>query len=149
LTGVMREDWSENLLAELRVARMDERTAISVGALALIAALLVVAYLLRWLRLRETKRRMGECLARYFNGDLPLGQLAQRAREIASRRFMGSPECQALVQAAFQRSAEAKLAGKAHSLQIEKQLLTALADVKSEFGLPDRFRSEGWRAGRE
>jgi hypothetical protein len=28
-------------------------------------------------------------------------------------------------------------------------LLAALADVKSEFGLPDRYRSEGWRAGRE
>jgi hypothetical protein len=128
---------------------MDERTAINVGAPALIAALLVVAYLIRWFRLRETKRRMGEFLARYFNGDLPLDQLAQRARDIASRRFMGSPECQALVQAAFQRSAEAKLAGKAHSLQIEKQLLNALADVKSEFGLPDRFQNEGWKAGRE
>jgi hypothetical protein len=128
---------------------MDERSAVIAGAAALIVALLVVAYFIRWLRLRETKRRMGECLARYFNGDLPLDQLAQRAREIASWRFMGSPECQALVQAAFQRSAEAKLAGKAYSLQIEKQLLIALADVKTEFGLPDRFRSEGWRAGRE
>ena len=62
---------------------------------------------------------------------------------------MGSPECQALVQAAFHRAAEAKLVGRPHSLEIEKQLLTALADVKSEFGLPDRYRSEGWRAGRE
>jgi hypothetical protein len=83
---------------------MDERTAINVGTLALIAALLVVSYLIRWHRLRETKRRMEECLARYFNGDLPLDELS---------------------------------------------LLTALADVKTEFGLPDRFRSEGWRAGRE
>ena len=128
---------------------MDERTAINVCAAALIVSLLVVAYLIRRHRLRETKRRMGECLARYFNGDLPLDQLAQRARELASWRFMGSPECQALVHATFQRSADAKLAGKAHSLQIEKQLLTALAHVKTEFGLPDRFRSEGWRAGRE
>jgi hypothetical protein len=128
---------------------MDERTAINVGVAALIVVLLVAAYIIRWLRLRETKRRMGEFLAGYFNGDLPIDQLARRAREVASRRFMGSPECQALVQAAFQRSAEAKLAGKAHSLEIERQLLNALADVKSEFGLPDRYRSEGWRAGRE
>jgi len=128
---------------------MDERIAINVGAAALIAALLVAAYIVHWLRLRETKRWMGECLAKYFNGDLPVDQLDQRAREVASRRFMGSPECQALVQAAFQRAAEAKLAGKAHSLEIEKQLLAALANVKSEFGLPDRYRSEGWRAGRE
>ena len=95
------------------------------GVAALIAALLVVAYLIRRIWLRETKRRIRESLTGYFNGDLPLDRLAQLAREIASRRFMGSPECQALVQAAFQRSAEAKLAGKAHSLEIEKQLLFA------------------------
>jgi hypothetical protein len=122
---------------------MDERTPINVGVAALIAAVI------RWFRLRAAKQRMGEFLASYFNGDLPLDQLAARAREIAGRRFMGSPACQALVQAAFQRSAEAKLAGRAHSLEIERQLLTALADVKFEFGLPERYRSEGWRAGRE
>ena len=128
---------------------MDERTSVNVGVAALIVVLLVAAYIIRWLRLRQTKQLMGECLTGYFNGDLPLDQLARRAQEVANRRFMGSPECQALVQAAFQRSAEAKLAGKAHSLEIERQLLNALADVKSEFGLPDRYRSEGWRAGRE
>jgi hypothetical protein len=128
---------------------MDERAVINVGAAVLVAALLVAAYVIRWLRLRETKRRMGELLANYFNGDLPFDELARRAQEVASRSFLGSPECQALVQAAFQRSAEAKLAGKAHSLEIERKLLTALADVKSEFGLPDRYRSEGWRVGRE
>ncbi len=128
---------------------MDERTLINVGAAVVIAALLVVAYVIRRLRVRETKRRMGECLAGYFRGDLPLDQLARRARDIASRRFMGSPEFQALVQAAFQRSTEAKLAGKAHSLEIERQLLSALADVKLEFGLPDRYQNEGWKAGRE
>jgi hypothetical protein len=137
------------LFAELRTARMDERTAINVGAAALVAALLVVAYVIRWFRLRQTKRRMGEFLAGYFDGDLPFDQLARRAREAASRSFLGSPECQALVQAAFQRSAEAKLAGKAYSLETERKLLTALADVKSEFGLPDRYVSEGWKAGRE
>jgi hypothetical protein len=128
---------------------MDERTVINVGAAALVAALLVAAYVIRWLRLRQTKQRMRECLAGYFNGDLPLDQLARRAQEIASRRFTGSPECQALVQAAFQRSAQAKLAGQAHSLEIEKQLLTALAEVRSEFGLPERYQNEGWKAGRE
>jgi hypothetical protein len=92
---------------------------------------------------------MEQFLAEYFNGDLPLDQLARRAREVASRSFIGSRDCQALVQAAFQRSAEAKLASKTYSLEIEKQLLAALADVRSEFGLPERYRSEGWRAGRE
>jgi hypothetical protein len=128
---------------------MDPRTATNVGAEALVVALLVAIYVIRWLRLRQTKRRMGEFLTGYFNGDLPLDQLVRRAREVASARFMGSAECQALVQAAFQRSAEAKLPGAAHSLEVEKQLLAALADVRSEFGLPDRYRSEGWRAGRE
>jgi hypothetical protein len=128
---------------------MDERTVMKVGAAALIAALLGAAYAIRWIRLRQTKRRMAECLTAYFNGDLPLDQLARRARDVASRRFMGSPECQALVQAAFQRSAEAKLPGTAHSLEIEKKLLTALAAVRFEFGLPDRYQSEGWKAGRE
>lgn len=128
---------------------MDDRIAINIGAAALVAALLVAAYLIRWLRLRQTKRRMAEFVTAYFNGDLPLDQLARRAQKVASRRFIGGPECQALVQAAFQRSAEANLAGKAHSLEIENQLLNALANVKSEFGLPDRYRNEGWRAGRE
>jgi hypothetical protein len=128
---------------------MEERTVINIGVAALIVALLVAAYLIRWLRVRQAKQRMRECLAGYFDGGLPLDQLARRAQEIANRRFMGSPECQTLVQAAFQRSAEAKLAGKAHSLEAEKNLLTALAEVKSEFGLPDRYQNEGWRAGRE
>ncbi len=128
---------------------MDEATAIKIGVAALIAALLIVVYVVRGLRLRATNRRMGEFLAGYFNGDLPLDQLASRAREVASRRFMGSPECQALVQSAFQRAAEAKLAGKSHSLEVEKRLLTALADLRSEFGLPERYKNEGWKAGRE
>ncbi|HEY1863578.1 MAG TPA: hypothetical protein VGG77_07805 [Roseiarcus sp.] len=128
---------------------MDKRIAINLGVAALVAALLVAAYIIHWLRLRQTKQRMEEFLAQYFNGDLPLDQLARRAREVASRSFIGSRDCQALVQAAFQRSVEAKLAGKAYSLVIEKQLLAALADVRSEFGLPERYRSEGWRAGRE
>jgi hypothetical protein len=105
---------------------MDENTAINVGAAALVAALLVIAYIARWLRLRATKRRMREFLAGYFNSDLPFDQLARRAREVASRSFLGSLECQVLVQAAFQGAAEAKLAGKAYSLEIEWQLLAAL-----------------------
>jgi hypothetical protein len=120
---------------------MDERSVVIAGvAAAIIAALLIVAYLIRW---------MGECLAQYFSGDLPLDRLAQLTQETASRRFMGSPECQALVQSAFHRAAEAKLFGNAPSLKTEKQLLAALADVKSEFGLPERYRNDSWRAGRE
>jgi hypothetical protein len=128
---------------------MEKSIAINLGVATLVAALIVAAYIINRLRLRQTKQRMEQFLAEYFNGDLPLDQLARRAREVASRSFIGSRDCQALVQAAFQRSAEAKLASKTYSLEIEKQLLAALADVRSEFGLPERYRSEGWRAGRE
>jgi hypothetical protein len=128
---------------------MDGNAAIKVGVAVLIAALFIAAYVIRGVRRRATKRRMAESLAGYFNGDLPFDQLARRVREVASGSFLGSPECQALVQRAFQHSAEAKLTGEAHSLETEKQLLTALANVKSEFGLTDRYRNEGWRAGRE
>jgi len=145
----MRECGFESLIVEFRRARIDERTAVTVRAAALIAALAIVAYVVRRVRLRETKRRIGEFLSGYFNGDLPLDQLARRAREVASRGFLGGPECQALVHAAFQRAAEAKLVGKAYSLEVEKKLLAALAAVRAEFGLPERYQNEGWKAGRE
>lgn len=128
---------------------MDERIAINVGAAALIAAVVVIAYLVRWARLRQAQRRMAEIVAGYFNGDVPLDQLIGRARQVASRSFIGSSECQAIVQAAFHRAAEVKLAGAAYSLEAEKKLLNALADVRTEFGLPERYLNEGWRAGRE
>jgi hypothetical protein len=128
---------------------MDETIAARLGFAAFVAVAVIVFYVIRGLRLRAVRRRIGECLAGYFSGDLALDQFAQRAREAASRRFMGSPECQALVQAAFQRAAEAKLAGREHSLDVEKRLLGALAAVREEFGLPERYRNEGWKAGRE
>jgi hypothetical protein len=127
---------------------MERGAAVSVVFGLVVVAAAVAFFAVRFSRLRA-KRALSDLLARYFNGDLPLDQLVRRAQEVASRRFTGSPECQALVQAAFQRSAEAKLTDKAHSLEIEKKLLTALADVRSEFGLPERYQSEGWKAGRE
>jgi len=110
---------------------------------------LIAAYVVRRLSVRKAERRMSEIVTAYFNGDLPLDELARRSRELASWSFIGGPQCQALVQAAFQRAAETKLAGAAASLDVEKKLMNALADLKSEFGLPERYKSEGWRAGRE
>ena len=126
---------------------MDERIATGVAALVLV--FLIAAYVVRRLSVRKAERRMSEIVTAYFNGDLPLDELARRSRELASWSFIGGPQCQALVQAAFQRAAETKLAGAAASLDVEKKLLNALADLKSEFGLPERYKSEGWRAGRE
>ncbi len=126
---------------------MDDAMMIKYGVGAFIAALLVAAYVFRRLRLRQTMRRTSEVLAGYFNGELPLDQVARRAREVASRRFTGSPEFQALVQAAFQRAADTKPAP--YSLEVERKLLNALAALKLEFGLPDRYQNEGWKPGRE
>lgn len=93
---------------------MDQGTAVKVGVAAMVAVVLFVGYVVRGSRLRETKRRIREYLAEYFNGDVTLDQLIRRSREGASPSFMGSPECQALVQAAFQRAPEAKLAREGH-----------------------------------
>jgi hypothetical protein len=128
---------------------MDETTPIKIGVAALFAALLIIFYVLRRLRIQQSRRRVGGIFARYFEGDMPLDQLAREAHGAASGRFLGSSECQALVQAAFQRAAEAKLADGTHSLEAEKRLLMALAAAKSEFGLPERYQSEGWKSGRE
>ena|SRR5271166_5471947 len=127
---------------------MDDQTTIKLGVAAAIAVLLAVAvYVFRKLRLRQTTRRASEVVARYFNGELPLDEVARRAPEVASRRFTGSPEFQALVQTAFQRAAETRLVP--YSLEVEKTLLRALAALKLEFGLPDRYQNEGWKPGRE
>ena len=126
---------------------MDDATAIKYEVVALIAALLIAGYVFRRLRLGQTTRRASEVLARYFNGELTLDQVVREAPEVASRSFTGRPEFQALVQAAFQRAAETRLAP--YSLEIEKNLLGTLAALKLEFGLPDRYQNEGWKAGRE
>jgi hypothetical protein len=123
---------------------MDERSVLIAGVAALIAALLVVAYFIRRLRLRETKRRMGNVSRGISTATPSIGSPGLRERSRADASWGAPTECQALVQAAFDRAAEAKLFGKAHSLEIEKHLLATLAEVKSEFGLPDRF---GVRAG--
>ena len=126
---------------------MDERIAI--GAAALILVFLIAAYVVHRLSVRKAERGMSEIVTGYFNGDLPLEEPARRSRELASRDFVGGAQCQALVQAAFHRATETKLAGAGASLDVEKKHLKALADLKSEFGLPERYQSEGWRAGRE
>jgi hypothetical protein len=36
-----------------------------------------------------------------------------------------------------------------HTAQDEAKLLRQFAALKTEFGLTDRYRIEGWRAGRE
>ena len=51
--------------------------------------------------------------------------------------------------AAFQRAADAHLAHYPHTKEDESKLLRSLAALKEEFGLPDLYRTEVWRPGRE
>ena len=123
-------------------------TIIGIGGAILIAIFLSIYRAYRR-RLVRTKGLMTELLNRYFDGDLPAGQVGQRAGEIASRRFLHGAEFHSLAISAFQRAAAAKLAHQAHSIEDESNLLRLLAALKREFGLTDRYQIEGWRAGRE
>ena len=51
--------------------------------------------------------------------------------------------------AAFQRAAAARLAHYQHTVVDENKLLRSLAALKGELGLPDLYRIEAWRPGRE
>jgi hypothetical protein len=113
---------------------------------AVVAAALLCLY---WQHHRNRmKRLIGELLKSYFEERMAVEHVGQRAREITSRRFLGGPEFFALTHAAFQQAADAKLA-QGFSYEIEQRLMHLSAALNSEFGLPDRYRIEGWRAGRE
>ena len=115
---------------------------------AIFAVALICLYLVYRHRQLRAIRQTGDLLHEYFRSAMPADQLGQRTREIASRQFIASNEFYSLVTTAFQ-SAAAKLGQQTHSLQDERILLKLLADLKTEFGLTDRYRIEGWRAGRE
>jgi len=127
---------------------MERGAAVSVVFGLVVVAAAVVFLAVRFSRLRAG-RVLSELLAEYFRGGMPAGQLGRRAREAAGRGFIGSPEFQSLAVAAFQRAANERLIGKPHTIKDEAELLGMLAAVKAEFGLPDRYQIEGWRAGRE
>jgi len=129
---------------------MDSDTIISIVQAVLLAAILLFIYLAyRHRRLRAKRVKMMDLLRRYFDGDVPAGQLGPRTRSIANRHFIQSPEFYSLAIAAFQGAADARLAPEHHSSEDERKLLGQLAALKTEFGLTDRYQIEGWRAGRE
>ena len=123
-------------------------TMIAVGVILAVAAGIAVWLVRRRGELR-TQQQVRALLADYFNGDMSVEQLSRRSRDIASRRFLSSPEVQAMAWAAFQHAADAKSAALAQSGAEADRLMRALGELKKEFGLPDRYRNEGWRAGRE
>jgi hypothetical protein len=123
-------------------------TMIAVGVILVVAAGIAVWLVRRRGQLRA-QQKVRALLADYFNGDMSVEQLSRRSRDIASRRFLSSPEVQAIAWAAFQHAADAKSDALAHSGAEADRLMRALGELKKEFGLPDRYRNEGWRAGRE
>lgn len=90
-----------------------------------------------------------DLLENYFQGRLPADRLGERIREIAGRYCMRDTVLYPLVITAFQHTVDEKLAAPAHSHEEETRLLGLLAALKKELGLPDRYRIEAWRAGRE
>jgi hypothetical protein len=50
---------------------------------------------------------------------------------------------------AFQSAVDASLTRSTHSKQGERKLLGAMAALKNEFGLTDRYQVEAWRPWRE
>ncbi len=127
---------------------------IGVAGLALAAAFILI-WLVYWQRRIRTRRLVEGILGEYFNSDMPPDQLGRRSRDVASRRFLLSPEFYSLAVAAYQSAFDAKFPKYARSqdanharLEDDSRLMRRLAALKKEFGLTDRYRFEG-RPGRE
>jgi len=123
---------------------MDRVTAIVWGLVALGAIFVIVVY---WNRRLRTARRIDDLLEEYFQGRMPVGQLGQRARAIASREFFGGSTFFSLAASAFQHATDVKRAKQANSKQ-EEEVMRLFGDLKREFGVPDRYKLER-RPGRE
>ena len=124
---------------------MDRVTASVWGLVALGA--IVGFVIIFWNRRLRTARRIDDLLRQYFQGRMPVGQLGQRARAIASRGFFGGPTFLSLAASAFQHAIDVKRAKQANSKE-EDELMRLFGDLKREFGVPERYRLEE-RPGRE
>ena len=126
---------------------MDRVTVVIIVLAVLVVGSAAVYFL--WNRRRRAKRLTMELLKGYFQGDIDARQFARRMRESGDYGFTGGAEFYALVTGAFQRAADAQLAHHSHTKEDESKLLRSLAALKEEFGLPDCYRIEPWRPGRE
>jgi hypothetical protein len=90
-----------------------------------------------------------DLLRSYFKDDMPANQLGRRTREIVSEHFTYSDEFYSLVVSAFQTAVDATFAQQPYTEQAERKLLSAMAALKREFGLTDRYQLEAWRPWRE
>ena len=125
-----------------------DRVTVVIVVLAALAVGSAAVYFL-WGRRRRAKRLTIELLNGYFQGDIDTLQFARRMRKSGDYGFTGDAEFYALVTGAFQRAADARLAHHPHTVEDENRLLRSLAALKEELGLPDLYRIEAWRPGRE
>jgi len=111
------------------------------------AALLGIALWAFFARYRRGHRferlQTTELFSEYFQGKLSVDDLDRRIRKMAGRHFIQGPQFYSLAAAAFQSAADAARPAD------EKKLLNLFAALRHKFGLPDRYQTEGWRAGRE
>ena len=124
------------------------RVTVAIIVLAVLAIGSAAVYFL-WSGRRRAKRLTIELLDGYFQGDIEARQFARRLCESGDYGFTGDAEFFALMTGAFQRAADAQLAHHPHTVADENRLLRSLAALKEEFGLPDLYRIEAWRPGRE
>jgi hypothetical protein len=118
------------------------------------AGLLVIALIVVLMGHLRRRRRLDrllviDLLRSYFKDDMPANQLGRRTREIVSEHFTYSDEFYSLVVSAFQTAVDATFAQQPHTEQAERKLLSAMAALKREFGLTDRYQLEAWRPWRE
>jgi hypothetical protein len=117
---------------------------------ALLAGALIALFAGHLRRRHRLERQLIKDLLRsYFKGDVSTDQLGSRTREIVGQHFTRSDEFHSLVVSAFQNAVDASLTRPTFAKQGEKKLLGAMAALKNEFGLTDRYRVEAWRPGRE
>jgi hypothetical protein len=125
---------------------MDRIAAVSVvlGSAAVAAA----CFFILWLRRRRARSLIRGLFQDYFAESFAAEELGRRVRASVGRRFTGGSEFFAEAVAAFQHAVNARLPAT-HTAQDEAKLLGQFAALKTEFGLTDRYRIEGWRAGQE
>ena len=112
------------------------------------AVVAAACFFILWLRRHRARHLIRGMLEDYFAERFAAEELGSRVRASVGRRFTGGSEFFAEAVAAFQHAVNARLPAT-HTAQDEAKLLRQFAALKTEFGLTDRYRIEGWRAGRE
>ncbi|MBV9288966.1 MAG: hypothetical protein JO288_14315 [Hyphomicrobiales bacterium] len=119
------------------------------GAAGLFLAIVVAGYLVYRLLLARARLRAQALFKAYFQGQVTAQEMGERARRLPGHRLLPSSELLALATAAFHGAVNEKLQRKPPLSEDTDRLMRTLAALKLELGLPDLYRVEGWRAGRE